>query len=553
MKDARILVIILVFLLVAPLVSADGMPLPRSLEGTVRETHQLVAASLSQESADVHLFISIESNKEDAVIVAIPFRKKPISFTAERTNLSEFKEFTHLNEVEKQVAEDERHSSQASDVGNRIALSYAALAFAPLAPLGLFAVFLGFGFLESIGTFGAGAGGKFIPADERRFYEWGWLEVYGVTQQNIDDIITAYNLDPALKTRYKEYGKMWLYVLSIKPVYKPKGLYDVLQEECREPKKALELLARKQKITQSDWSRTGCRIPLTGSRYYASSKCVAQNKSVFECPEAYSVEAFKESLKDASGMDVHFVSEYEDGEFWYPLGTGQFWNEPISYTAVYAFIPKELELASSGLKKKTSYGSRDVYVKEFFAENPDYDLRMRVQPKLFSYATELLKGSASFLLDAFALLAYAISFIASVLVGGFLLKKEKAKRGGKQENVFKKSFFLWCLYFFGSVAVVVAAAIAAVGTVMAFTAAGAAAGETARNIFTLVGILAAALVFLAIWIGGWFLIQKTGLRKLSTSWPEYAGFLLKSLAVSLVFAISFWVCFQLLTAFYYWV
>ena len=547
-----LLVFSLLFLF-SPVVSADGMLIPRDLTANIRETHQLLVADVGRDSASEKLFISIESDKNDSIIVAIPFQKKPTTFNVERKNLTDFKFENHLNEVAELAKQNDRFRTFGESAVGRTIYSYAFLTLAPAAPLGIFVLLMGG--LRG-GVFGSASLGSGLTPDEVRAFEGGSVEIYGVTNDNLDSIIARYGLDASLRDKYKSYGHLYLYVLTLKPVYRKKSLYGVLRDFCPDPKQALQLLG-KETVSSEEWSATGCRIRFRGqysTLEQARADCKWSGKSdLYECLQSYGPDFLSLDIvkaifsSDVTGVQVSFDSELDDGKFWFPLGTSAFWSEPIGVTGLYLFVPQDLELNGGGLKKVGAYGGKSVFLKEFFFDNPNYDFNTIVQSKGVSAFSDAFKSLLAAILDFLHVFTYTIAFLASLLAGAAMVWFKSEKKVG-WIAAFKESFKAWGLYFFGSLAAILLAAAVVFLALLFSNGLGLSGG-----IGLIYGALVALVAF-AVWGGSLFLIQTKGVQLFfagKRSFSEYVMFLATSWIIGLAATIAFLVFFFLLIALYY--
>ncbi|MFH1471004.1 MAG: hypothetical protein ABIF01_04600, partial [Candidatus Micrarchaeota archaeon] len=79
---------------------SDGFHMP-SATGNIRETHQLVAAEIDREYADVRMYLALESDSNETVTLVVPLKYKPELFNVQEIELGAYKRKTNLPEVEK--------------------------------------------------------------------------------------------------------------------------------------------------------------------------------------------------------------------------------------------------------------------------------------------------------------------------------------------------------------------------------------------------------------------------------------------------------------------
>lgn len=421
----RFAAVLALFLSLAAFSLADGAYIPSPVSGNVFETHQLLVANLTENSVDARVFISIEGNANADLVYFFPFKDKPAFFDFGETQASDFRKNYGLAQADDALKQKQKYRALADGVDGTLLWSAGLTAFAPLAPLALLTLVGGIGGIGAVGSQSFGAGSKGL--EETRVFSRGTLEVYNVSEANIDYIITKYGADASLKERFKEYGQMHLYVFTIRPY--ESGLSSVF-DLCYDSKAALKLLAQ-DKITSSEWNRAcGPAIPFEGygmlGNYYAPGNYDSDSR----VPEGVvpTLNQLKSLVEGAKGLELHYVQDLPDGKFWYPLGTGQFWDNPIGLTALYVFTPQSHSLSSSLDFERVSYAGKTAYVRKITAENPDYDVVMSASESGLAGAGDAMRAGLGGLLEFLAALAFLVPLAGALAGGARVLQKEKAAK-----------------------------------------------------------------------------------------------------------------------------
>jgi len=416
---------LLFLLLLLPLAAADGMYVPRPFSGSIFETHQLLAANLSESRADVSLFISMESNSTGEITYLFPFKEKPLSFSVEETNVSAFKKSTGMAETEAALKNELSYGTRAENVKNMVLLSSAALVFSPVMSvpflfLGTFNMGARSGSQGAL-SFGASGGKSDSGLLETSYFSRGKLEVYNVSDTNIDYILSHYGADPSLKTKFKEYGKMRLFVLTVRPY--ESGLQSSLAD-CNDPEAALKLVVQDE-INYNEWRYACPRISTSAHYpgYLPPAPCNTNSRSSICLP---TVQELKGMAEGAPGFVLHYSLNLPDGEFWYPLGTGQFWENPIGITELQFSVPQASSLSGPKGFERVSHNGRAFYLRRIIGENPDYDMSVSIRGDYAAFLADSVKRMCAFLMEVLTALPLLVPFLGAFIGGAWLLRKERA-------------------------------------------------------------------------------------------------------------------------------
>ncbi len=443
---------------------ADGFYMP-SAKGNIRETHQLVAAEIDKEYADVRMYIALESDSNETVTFIVPLKYKPELFNVQEIELGTYKNKTNLPDVEKQILDKNKYNEIYSDILASTAGTYAGAVFAPILPFGASILYLGVFNLGASASFGVGGDQGLV---ERYGFSKGTVEIYELRNDTMDQLVEKYNLDPSVKTRFKEYGHMYLHVITVRPFYRKYDVYDLLNKSCKDPKGAFEYIAGSKKISYNDMYKYGCNLDYYGyisdydmqnynARLGRDKKTELSSDEMIDFMKSgrgISVEVLRKITQESKGIEIHYKTKIDNGTFWYPLGTGQFWDKPIGLTGIYLFLQDGLKI-EKGEFDVYKYGNWDVYTREIYAENPDYDIQFEVREK--GFYDQLGGNTKDSIASLFVFLSSPVKFVIPVLLilaGGCALVMRDDKVGwGK---ALKKTLKAWGIYLLSSVTVFLA-------------------------------------------------------------------------------------------------
>jgi hypothetical protein len=238
-----------------------------------------------------------------------------------------------------------------------------------------------------------------------------------------------------------------------------------------------------------------------------------------------------------------------NGEYWFPLGTSAIWPKTGGVTGLYLFVPSNLELSGTGLKRVGSLDGEKVFVREYFMESPSYDLNARVQTASLSIVTDSLRWLVALLIEFCSIFAYVVAFFASVAGGTVFFKRKNAQNARNSwRNAFFDSLRLWVVYVGGALLAVASAA--AVVFVPAWVMSQIPNSYLYSALFTLLFVLIALGVWAIVLVLSW----REGFKRFLAgrySFSECFLSLAASWLVGLAFTVVFLVALSLLTNLYY--
>ncbi|MFC2174256.1 hypothetical protein ACFLQ2_00095 [archaeon] len=542
---------LLLLLLILSLAACDGFKLPTEVAGDVVETSQLAVITPSGDTAEYQMFLALErySGEEpepraygeaeveemasgEPIAWVLALREKASYMESDEATLPDFKDATGISLVEDAIKADKKYMEQSDDhLGNLMlaaGLTY-MMPFGAAAPLGLYF------WVGGLATRQPTASGPIEEYEVAR----GHVEVYNVTESNMGALFDKYGLSESVKQQFMDYGQMYLYVFTLQPFEREgKEVYDLLKEGCDDPDGAMELL-QKDLITEREWDALGCTIPLSSHDWHRRWEY-----------EGLSVESLRERLENTEGISLKFDQAAGEDGFWYPLGTGQFWEKPIAMTGVYVFPPEGT--AVDGMQR-VRIEDGDAFMAEYIGSNPSEDLLVKVTPKgIGAQAADIVRPATAFLLDTVPYLVWVVP-LASCIFGAWALlvfwqKKEKMV-------ALKAAAGMWLGLDASGLAMGFVVAVILFAAVWTSYEVGA-IGMVAAPVIALIGIVASVAVSIAASEHLFYsaLGEKQGiieiLKKHEIKWL-YWKVLIGSLMISLMLSTLFYVKLIVLMSLYY--
>ena len=352
MKKIFIPLLVMLLVVSSQIVAADGMPIPSDYKRweSLIETHQLVYFEIdpTTDRTKVDMFISIKdiSDSSSEIRWVMPFKEKPLGFDLYEENYSRFNK-TFLKDIENdfKMVND---AKQAPHIFRRtVGKFYQYLLFGPFekywyAPIGFYKA--------SLEESNRGAG-------------WIWEETYytghsmvavyhAFSEQGLKDLLKHLSLPENLLKGYEKYSDMYLYVARIQPqglVEKKTTSY--LEENC--PKTYERMIQSLKQQTYPIYRK----IEIEPHRPYYNQdywirQCVQECDNCSTAKVAVAVQELINELEEAKekgydelGLHLSYILPLEDGQFWYPLGTGETWKE-VTDTRIYGVVPFDYDITA---------------------------------------------------------------------------------------------------------------------------------------------------------------------------------------------------------------
>jgi hypothetical protein len=239
-------------------------------------------------------------------------------------------------------------------------------------------------------------------------------------------------------------------------------------------------------------------------------------------------------------LEIHYAQDLPDGKFWYPLGTGQFWDEPIGIIGLYIMVPQSYSISANADFDRISFSGKTAYAKQIIAENPDYDLAVSAKHDNWLPITDSSQSALGGFLEFLAAIAVLIP-IAGVFLGGW----RTLKKDGEKDPRFR-SVMLLLAYF--AVPFVTLAALAFLSLIVILIASLSANG----SIVSLVSFAVLLLSFVGYFIAMYFLYRWVAKAVSGKTIGQYFGFIGRALLGGFMATAAFFLLYHALVMLYYW-
>ncbi len=463
----KILLLSLLILLVvvnSHMAAADGMPIPpdyRRWESLI-ETHQLVYFEIdpTTDRTKVDMFISIKdiSDSNAEIKWVMPFKEKPLGFDLYEENYSKFNE-TFLVDIEDnfKMVSDARQAP-----------------YTFRSTLNKFYEYLLFGPFERRGWYGATrALSQSIGAAESTKGEgWIWEETYytghsmvavyhAFSEQGLKDLLKHLSLPENLLKGYEKYSDMYLYVARIQP----QGIVEekttsYLEENCPNTYKRMVQSLKQQTYPIYRKIEIEPYRPYYDEDYW-TRECVRECEDCSTAKVAVAIQELISALKEAKeegydelGLHLSYILPLDDGQFWYPLGTGETWKE-VADTRIYGVVPFDYDITAV-YPKPTDTLSIDKNVLKWSYQRyvPADDIAVAVKRQSEAEKNELLATgqktmaqirNVAFFDESGDMFLFSIYFLIGWFVSAFVLWKKFL--GKKTDKYFVKEAIILLLIF----------------------------------------------------------------------------------------------------------